>query len=180
MRGIRFGLYTSKQKNMDYKTLIEKYFAGETTLEEERSLKAYFRNEASVEDGLKGYAPLFRFFEDEQARGLPAGFDQQVTTQLTTPARRFRLNPIRIAVAATIAALALLAATLVYLEVTPAPEPAPVAAIDWSKYEPKTPEEAYKLMRATLMKVSSEMNRGVGLAAEKVDVEVQRLNDRED
>ena len=173
MRGTRSGLCTSKQKNMDYKTLIEKYFAGETTLEEERNLKAYFRNEASVEDALKGYAPLFRFFEDEQARGLPAGFEQQVVTQLTLPARRFHLNPIRIAVAAAIAILVLLAATLVYLEVAPAPEPAPVAAIDWSKYEPKTPEEAYKITRAALMKVSSEMNRGANLAAKKIDLKIR-------
>jgi len=165
---------------MDYKTLIEKYFAGETTLEEERSLKAYFRNEASVEDALKGYVPLFRFFEEEQVRVLPAGFEQQVATQLTLPARRFHLNPIRIAVAAAIAILVLLAATLVCLELAPAPDSAPVAAIDWSKYEPKTPEEAYKITRAALMKVSSEMNRGVGLAAEKVDVEVQRLTEKEE
>ncbi len=163
---------------MDYKTLIEKYFAGETTLEEERSLKAYFRNEASVEDGLKGYAPLFRFFEKEQARVLPAGFEQQVQAERTIKGRRFRLSPLRIAAAAAIAALLLMAGVLVYREVVP--ETAPVAAIDWSKYEPKTPEEAYKITRAALMKVSSEMNRGVGLAAEKVDLEIQRLSDRED
>lgn len=165
---------------MDYKTLIEKYFAGETTLEEEKHLKAYFRNEASVEDGLKRYIPLFRFFKDEQARGLSADFEQQVTTKLSTPARRFHLKPIRIAVAAAITALVLVAATLVYIEVNRTPETAPVAAIDWSKYEPKTPEEAYKITRAALMKVSSGMNRGVGLAAEKVDVEIQRLNDKAD
>jgi len=159
---------------MDYKTLIEKYFAGETTLEEEKSLKAYFRNEALVEEGLKKYAPLFRFFEDEQARVLPTGFERQVATQLTGQSRRrFQLSPIRIAVAAAIAALALVAVSLVFREVASAPETAPVAAIDWSKYEPKTPEEAYKITRAALMKVSGEMNRGAKLAAEKIDLKIR-------
>ncbi len=158
---------------MDYKTLIEKYFAGETTLEEEKSLKAYFRNEASVEDGLKGYAHLFRFFEAEQARVLPTGFEQQVEAQLTNPGRRFRLSPLRIAAAAAIAALLLVVGALVYREVVPVPEDAPVATIDWSKYEPKTPEEAYKITRAALMKVSSEMNRGANLAAEKIDLKIR-------
>lgn len=160
---------------MDYKTLIEKYFAGATTLEEEKRLKAYFRDEASVEESLKEYAALFRFFEAEQTRVLPPGFESQVTRPLTNPTgRRFRLNPLRIAAVAAVAALVLLTATLVCIKVKPVSETAPVAAIDWSKYEPKTPEEAYRVTRTALMKVSNGLNRGAKLAAEKVDTEIQR------
>ncbi|NUN99883.1 MAG: hypothetical protein HUU01_04630 [Saprospiraceae bacterium] len=166
---------------MDYKKLIEKYFAGETTLEEEKLLKAYFREEDSVEDGLKAYAPMFRFFEAEQARVLPSDFENRMPTQLTPPARRFRLVSIRMAAAAAIFLLVLLAGALVYREIGTVQESAaPVATIDWSKYEPKTPEEAIKITRAALLKVSNGMNRGATMAAETVDSEIRRLRKREE
>ena len=42
----------------------------------------------------------------------------------------------------------------------PAPETKETAAIDWSKYEAKTPEEAFKLTHSTLKKVSVNLNKG--------------------
>ncbi len=155
------GACISKQKIMDYKTLIEKYFAGTTTLEEEKRLKAYFNSQEVVEKELEKYIPLFRFLDAEKSRSLPAGFERRLDAELSVPqARRFRLNPIRVAAAAAIFALALIAGTLVYREISPAPE-APVATIDWSKYEPKTKEEALQITRNALMKVSEGLNRGV-------------------
>ncbi len=46
--------------------LIEKYFTGETSLEEERILRGYF-NGSNVDPRLNTYASLFRFFEKENA-----------------------------------------------------------------------------------------------------------------
>jgi hypothetical protein len=45
--------------------LIEKYFAGETSLEEEKILRGYF-NGADVDARLASYMPLFQFFEKEK------------------------------------------------------------------------------------------------------------------
>ena len=45
--------------------LIEKYFAGETSLEEEKILRGYF-NGSKVDARLATYAPLFQFFEKEK------------------------------------------------------------------------------------------------------------------
>ena len=45
--------------------LIEKYFAGETSLAEEKILRGYF-NSLKVDARLATYAPLFQFFEKEK------------------------------------------------------------------------------------------------------------------
>jgi hypothetical protein len=46
--------------------LLEKYWEGETSLEEERLLKAYFAS-AEVDAGLRSFAPFFQVLKEEQA-----------------------------------------------------------------------------------------------------------------
>ncbi|MBL7782904.1 MAG: hypothetical protein JNM22_16870 [Saprospiraceae bacterium] len=46
--------------------LLEKFWEGDTTLEEERLLKAYFAS-GQVDDSLKSYAPFFQVLRQEQA-----------------------------------------------------------------------------------------------------------------
>ena len=46
--------------------LLEKYWEGDTTLEEERLLKTYFASN-KVADNLSQYAPLFQVFREEQS-----------------------------------------------------------------------------------------------------------------
>ena len=46
-------------------TLIEKYFSGLTTLEEENSLKEYFSKD-NIPNEFKQYQPLFRLLKDEK------------------------------------------------------------------------------------------------------------------
>lgn len=50
--------------------LIEKYFAGETSLEEEKILRGYF-NGSNIDPRLLSYAPLFQFFEREKTVVFP-------------------------------------------------------------------------------------------------------------
>lgn len=45
--------------------LLEKYFEGETSLEEEKILRQYFR-QPEVEERHKIYAPMFNFFSGER------------------------------------------------------------------------------------------------------------------
>ena len=45
--------------------MIEKYFTGETSLEEEQILRGYFKG-SDVDTRLLSYAPLFQFFEKEK------------------------------------------------------------------------------------------------------------------
>ncbi len=50
---------------MNIDNLLNKYFEGETTLEEERKLRAYF-NQENLPEHLKELAPIFNYLEDEQ------------------------------------------------------------------------------------------------------------------
>ena len=50
---------------MDIDSLLNKYFKGETSLEEERMLSAYF-NQENLPENLKEMAPIFTYIEDER------------------------------------------------------------------------------------------------------------------
>ncbi|MBX2901286.1 MAG: hypothetical protein KF775_16655 [Cyclobacteriaceae bacterium] len=56
--------------------LLERYWNCETTLEEERTLRQYFQGQ--VPESLQDVAHLFRYFEDQQQKELPAAFDDHV------------------------------------------------------------------------------------------------------
>ncbi len=49
----------------DIQALLDRYWEGETTLEEERALKAYF-NAGQVDERLRTVAPLFQVLQQEQ------------------------------------------------------------------------------------------------------------------
>lgn len=49
---------------MKIEKLLNKYFEGETTCEEERELRRFFTQEM-IPEHLKEYTPLFAFFEEE-------------------------------------------------------------------------------------------------------------------
>lgn len=69
---------------MDYKyidILIERYFNGETTLEEERILKAFFHQE-EVPDALRQYADIFAFEAADRHEGLDESFDERILKRL--------------------------------------------------------------------------------------------------
>ena len=48
------------------KELLERYFDGATSLDEERELQRYFA-ESDIPDSLKIYRPMFAFFDEERA-----------------------------------------------------------------------------------------------------------------
>lgn len=69
---------------MDYKyieNLIERYFEGRTTLEEERILKAFFLQEEVPAD-LQQYAPLFTFEAEAREEVLSDDFEQRLEQRL--------------------------------------------------------------------------------------------------
>ena len=51
--------------------LLQRYFDGETSLDEERALRHYFAG-SDVPDSLKAYRPMFTFFDEERAVQPPA------------------------------------------------------------------------------------------------------------
>ena len=65
---------------MDYKiitSLLEKYFDGTTSLQEETQLKNYFSSN-DVDPKLVQYKPLFEFWEEEASIELDDSFDDKI------------------------------------------------------------------------------------------------------
>ena len=121
--------------------LLERYFAGETTLAEERDLQIYFRDAADVPPELASYAPLFAYWDRER--------------QVSAPPRKAtrRLNWQRALLAVAAALLLLLAVRGTYLWQQPNLTTFPVAErqpVDWGRYEITDRAEAARTLRAAL------------------------------
>lgn len=78
--------------NNDIKKLIERFMAGQTSVEEEDMLAEYFRNN-EVDDELKAYKEMFGWFD----KGMP--LEPHDTKQSTRRKRHFSLMPITAAAA---------------------------------------------------------------------------------
>ncbi|THH39371.1 hypothetical protein [Neolewinella litorea] len=131
--------------------LLDRYFAGETTLEEERALKKYFRGSHVAED-LKVYAPLFAYWDREASIAAPA----RVGTL-----RPRRLPRLLLTLAAAL--LLLLVARGLVLKPSPTPTAFPVAEaapVDWSRHEITDEKEALLFLRTVLKSTSRQLTQG--------------------
>lgn len=63
------------------KALLEKYWNGDTSLEEEAQLRAFFA-QGDVPASLQSAASLFRYFQQEQQKKLAPSFDARVTKSI--------------------------------------------------------------------------------------------------
>ncbi|MEI6684349.1 MAG: hypothetical protein WCO44_17115 [Bacteroidota bacterium] len=67
----------------EIEVLLAKFYEGETSLQEEKMLREYFRGGA-VAPNLKSHQPMFAFFEDERKQAIgDAGFEKKISEQLT-------------------------------------------------------------------------------------------------
>ncbi len=149
------------------KYLLEKYFEGETTLQEEAQLHAYFA-QTELHPSLVAYQPMFQFFREEQQKELNEAFDTRLLQAIhgaSQPRLRVRRMYYRIGSAAAVV-LMTLGGWWAYHQAT-RPKTL-VQTIDWSKYEPATPEEAYQILKTSLKKASQELNEGAGMATEEI------------
>lgn len=148
--------------------LLEKYWEGETSLEEDRRLKGYFASGA-VDERLQPVAPLFQMLRHDQAQ------------QYTGPARKPRLLTFSSwrswAVAASVVGLLLMGWLCWEIPVRPADPAAglPTAGPGFQNDTYEDPEKAAAEIKAALALVSSKLNKGKKAAAkglkkmEKVD-----------
>jgi hypothetical protein len=154
---------------MDYHTvqqLIESYFQGETSLQEEARLRQYF-SQPEIDERLRPYQPLFRFLETEQERTTSSSFDEQWTAPPQARIRRLRAP--RLGWYVNIAAMLVLAIGLWFLLPSPTGvQEAPVAtAIDWSKYEPASEAEALQMTRQALVGAATTLSTGARQALQQ-------------
>ncbi len=146
--------------------LIDKYFQGETTLEEEKELRQFFLQK-DVPMQFQKYRPLFALLEKERASGLNNDFDEQFFQKMQTTPKKPRIRSLSYRWIGAVAASAILALSLWWLY--PQVETnATDSAINWEQYEPDDPKEAFRITKSALLRVSIELNIGAEKAAREV------------
>ena len=73
------------------KQLLERYWRGETSLEEESRLRAYFA-EGQTDPDLQRYQAWFAYQKQQQKVGLDPAFDERLLHQLEKPVEARRLT----------------------------------------------------------------------------------------
>lgn len=150
------------------KKLLDRYFEGETSLQEEQTLKVYFTSN-SIDPELEEFKHLFAFFVQEQ--------------QLKTR-NDFTIHPIQKAKPIirvqmwrwAAAAVFILSISSWYFIGNPWDNKPVAQQIDWSKYEPKTEKQAIQLTFNALKKTSSAIKKSTRAVGKEVKI-MKRLVD---
>jgi anti-sigma-K factor RskA len=162
--------------NQYIKSLLDRYFEGETSLDEEKMLSTFFQNSKDLPAEWQGFQHLFQFFAEEKQQTAPSNLvlqpsGSQLLDQSPKSATIISLRWAR-SVAAAIAILAIALWILHPYEFAKPAEPiaeVQKSKIDWSKYEPKTTEEAIQITRKAFHRVGYELNRGTRIATSNVE-----------
>ncbi len=144
---------------MDYKKinqLLEKYWEGESTVQEEQQLKAYFNSDQVVKEHQE-YAPLFQYFKSEKEQQLrtevlEASF-QQLEKDSQKPVAKTRQLYTYFSRAAAV--LLLLAASFQVYQYQSVVEQKRAVYV-----EIDDTEEAYLKAKEALLLVSKKLNKG--------------------
>lgn len=150
-----FEKIAAQENNED--ELVEKYFKGETSLEEEAELNTYF-NSGQIDSKHQIYQPLFQYFKKEQEVEVSKGFDKKLFEKIENQGakviqlRSFRRRLLRVAAVAVVFFAA-------YLFFNKPAEPTP-PVVDWSAYEIHDEQLAYEETVKALKLLSSKINKG--------------------
>jgi len=154
-------------KTQDIKTLLDRYFEGATTLQEEQQLRRYF-NQEEVEPSLLHYQPLFQYFEQAGEVQLSEDFESRLFDQIDAPKQATaRLRPMWRSALRIAAAVAVLVA--VYFLLPLQPKPAQPQAYDWEKVATEDPDLAYEQTEAALRLLASKLNGGAKTAVKEIE-----------
>ncbi len=139
--------------------LLDRYFEGMTSLEEERRLRRFFQ-QADLPDHLVPYQPFFRELDAAAEESPGEDFDARLTERLQQSRPHLSAHHPWGARLARVAALLLLALGAWWLVPRPTGPQPQAQAIDWSRYEPESPEEALRITLQALNRTSSKFKEG--------------------
>jgi len=151
---------------MDYKTLIEKYWKGETSIAEEQSLKTYF-NSSKVSEELSQYAPIFQYLGQTQKETLSRTIPEMIKKDRVEEKRLIVKSKLTVVRRIAAAILVLVSISFVYSHFNQ-PTKADRLAAYWTEKEIKDPKLAYKKTKAALLMVSKKLNGGTAAALKQV------------
>ena len=165
---------------IDY--LLERYFAGDSSLADERELRAAFQSDALAERYPKA-AALFRYQAAGKTRRLApaaARATQARTFGVAASRRTLAVIPGYYWVLRIAAALLIGIAAFHWLDRAPSVAAFPIAettqTVDWSKYEVTDPEEAARILSRSLRQMSGGMRSGLQTAGSELR-KIKRLTD---
>jgi hypothetical protein len=131
----------------EIKTLLEKYWAAETTLEEEKRIAAYFRG-GEVDPALEAYRAFFDYIVEEAAVVAPEGFEERMLERLGAGVTVRRL---RVGYAAAAAIMVFVASVALVVRMSGERE---------IKDTYDDPEKALAAVQRALMIASEHINEG--------------------
>lgn len=144
-------------KNIQYiEQLLDKYFEGETSISEERELKAYF-SQSKVAPHLENYRTMFGYFQEAQQVSFPEQKEAKIVPMHKRSNRVWQIA----------AAIALLLSIWFLL-----PQPTDdqsIAQINWSDYESEDPDEAYEQTLEAFRLLSEAMGGGAKKTVQELD-----------
>lgn len=158
---------------MDSKTIhsiLDKYWEGETSLEEEKTLRAFF-NRDDVPQEFANVQPLFRFFKEEQEAYLNGDFEERLSTKLKAVDNQIpRRHSLTYYIKRVAAVAAIFIAILVFMNRSNILGDPPALASAQQKAEAKI---AYVEAKAALLLISKKLNKGTDKAESSI-IQVQK------
>ncbi|ANI90027.1 hypothetical protein A9P82_12490 [Arachidicoccus ginsenosidimutans] len=160
----------------DIKILLDKYLAGETSLEEEKLLGEYYAK-PDVHADFAAFKPLFDYFSSEKNLTTSEGFEEKILSKIkeeTAPAKTFKLYWLRVA---AVVLLLLGSAGIIYKSVdknkiVPVQNVAEATQINNSAAEItdtySNPEDAKKAVEQALALLSKHLNKGENIAERNI------------
>lgn len=154
--------------------LLDKYFDGQTSLQEEQELRRYF-NGTQVDPSLEAYRPYFQFLTQAKQTQLSPDFESKLLQELKNePPKSARLRTFNTYLL-RVAAVALLALAVFFL-LPGDDQPRRIAEeINWEALETQNEQEAFEQTKAALKLLSSKLN-GTAKTATKGLKEVQAIS----
>lgn len=132
--------------------LLDLYWEGETTLQEEEEIRQYFKN-GNIREEHKAFAPLFQFFRDQEDLSCPE-IDYKILENKASSGSNTRIITMRWIYAT--AAVLVLALAAIFVFQQPQQKEETIA----SAREIEDPEEAYRVTLEALALVSGKLNKG--------------------
>lgn len=163
---------------MDYpliRQLLDDYFEGNTSLEQEKQLKDAFQQDNLPED-LENFRSLFNYFEDAGSPALSADFDAQLLAQIQPQEAKVRHLSSRSWVLRIAAAVVLAVSAFWMYEGYQPMQNQEVAGIDWSQYEVEDPRQAFAITSKALKRASHELNQGTDVAAQGFEQNLKEIS----
>lgn len=143
---------------MDYKevkTLLEKYWNCETSLEEEAQLREYFSSEKIHEDLIE-FAPLFQYFKSEGQIRISDNFNEKFLNQVESKKKTAKRRYLNIYYKVAAAVILILFVFTIHQRFIAVKEKATIIVQDTFD----DPEKALEETKKALLLVSEKWNKG--------------------